>query len=89
MWTNQKKPQTKFSKVYYVISTLQREYSDANGTIFIKAFAIERKQYEPRGAGVVISLACHPQKKSEVMFISVGIEFCGVKIIYSCSDVAL
>lgn len=64
-----------------IISILQREYSDADEAIFITVTVIERKQREPSGAGAVISLSCHQQKKSEVMFIFCGGWYCSLNIL--------
>lgn len=52
------------------------------------ASAIERKQREPQEETVVISLACHQQERSEVMFVSVGVDSAALYI-YSRSVVAL
>ncbi len=79
------KAKKKWNFINILISVLQREYGDANWFIFITASA--RKRHEPRGPGVMISLACHQQKKSEVMFTSVGVDFAALT--YSCSAVAL
>lgn len=87
MFGQTKERKMEFCRVTIVISILQREDSDANRVIFITVSAFERKLHKLRGPRVVISLACHQQKKSEVMFISVGVD--SAALMYSCSTLAL
>lgn len=59
-----------FCKVHMVISILQREYSDANGAIFITVYVIERKQHEPprTGSGDLTVLSSAEEVKGHVFF---------------------